>query len=340
MIYKRLAALTLALLCLTSCAAMLDREATYTSPHVEDPPASLLDAYRVNTYSGLCSALQSYVEEGMTEGSLRFPVTYPGNLTVDLEKAKRQLMEEDPLGCYALSDIAFHINRIIAYYEVTAAFDYRVPPVEYMNFETVRTDGELDAQMEKALEEFGGQITVILARREEERDAPEESLHRVYNTRPDLALGEPTLEVTYYPETGPRAVAEIKLTYPESATVLHLRQRNLLRAAQTVADAVEGDAPLALRSALLARCTYDRSGGGTATAALLDGTASDEGLARAFDLLCGLKEIKTLGVVEEAEGWHCLIDENGVETAIHFKPDAEPSTQAIATLDQGEEETT
>lgn len=339
MICKRLAALTLALLCLTSCASMLEREATYTGPHEENPPASLLDAYRVNTYSGLCSALESYVEEGMTEGSLRFPVTYPGNLTVDLEKAKRQLMEGDPLGCYALSDVTFHINRIIAYYEVTAAFDYRVPPAEYMALETVGTDADLDARMETALEDFGGQFTVLLLRREGEDDALERSLRRVYDVRSDLALGYPELEVTCYPENGTRTVAEVTITYPESATVLRLRQRNLLRVAQAVADEVEGDDPLALYSALLAHCVYDPEGSGTADAALLDGAASDEGLARAFDLLCSLKGVETFGVAEDPEAWRCLLNEDGKEVGINFKPDAAPSTQTVETVEPEGEET-
>ena len=156
---NRLVGATLALLCLTSCASMLEREVTYTAPHAETLPISAVDAYRVNTYWGLCSSLRSYLEAGAETGNLRFSVTYPGNLTVDLEKAKKELMGE-PLGCYALDDIVFHVNRIIAYYEVTADFTYRVPPAEFQSIQTVRTADALDAVVKAVLSDFAPRFTV------------------------------------------------------------------------------------------------------------------------------------------------------------------------------------
>lgn len=281
---KRLLALVIALLCLTSCASMLEREVTYTAEHVENPPAPA-DAYRVNTYSGLYSALRSYVEEGMETGNLRFPATYPGNLAVDLEKAKRQLMEEDALGCYAVDDVTFHTDRIIAYYEVTAAFDYKVSPAEYMTLETVRDDNALDARMEAALEDLGGRFTVLLDRRGGTDTALEDSLERVYNARPDLALGRPALEAAYYPENSDRAVVEVALTYDESSTVLRLRRRNMLRAAETLADELADVPGETLRETLMARWQLDPKGSSAASAALLDGVANEEGLERGLALV-------------------------------------------------------
>lgn len=321
MICKRLAALTLALLCLTSCASMLDREATYTSPHEENPPASLADAYRVNTYSGLCSSLRSYVEEGMTEGNLRFPATYPGNLTVDLEKAKRQLMEEEPLGCYVLNDVTFHINRIIAYYEVTAAFDYRVPPAEYMMLETVQDVSALAEKMSAALEDLNSGFTVLLRTPETYETAEEfakDSLAYAYGGDPRV-VSRPELEMTCYPENSRHTVAQVKLTYSESTTVLRLRQRNMLRAAQELADKTLGDA-FALRDALAAHCAYDSEGGGTAAAALLDGKASNEGMVRAFALLCDLKGIDNAGPEEGKDGWFCLAEAGDGSMPFAFTP--------------------
>lgn len=340
MTYKRLAALTLALLCLTSCASMLEREETYTAPHVENPPASLAGAYRVNTYSGLRSALETYVEEGMTQGSLRFPATYPGNLTVDLEKAKRQLMEEDPLGCYALGDVTFHINRIIAYYEVTAAFDYKVDPAEYMTLETVKTSAALAEKMAAALRDFGSGFTVLMdvpAPWETVEDFAANALDMGYNADPSVALGRPDLEVTCYPEDRDRAVVKVQLTYPESATVLRLRQKNLLHAAEEFADGVEADA-FSVHAALLARYPYDPRGGGTAADVFLTGAASDEGLARAFALVCEIKGIENSGPAlgEGEKGWSCAAETKDGSVAFAFRPD-EP--QAAAQMDAGEGET-
>lgn len=318
---KRLLALILALLCLTSCASMLEREETYTAEHVENPPALGDTGYRVNTYLGLCSALRSYVEEGMAEGNLRFPATYPGNLTVDLEKAKRELMEEYPLGCYALNDVTFHVNRIVAYYEVAAAFDYRVDPAEYRALETAYTAAALGEELETVLRDFEGGLTVVL-------DVPEPwtaeeftaaGLSLAYNGNPDLALGYPELEVACYPENSKRAVAEIKLTYPESPAVLRLRQRDMLRAAEELAAGVADDA-FALRDALLARCTYDPEGGSTAADALLEGRACNEGMVRAFALMCDMKGIANGGADEGEEGWFCAAETKDGSLPFSFAP--------------------
>lgn len=340
---KRLLALILALLCLTSCASMLEREATYTAEHVENPVAGGDTGYRVNTYLGLCSALRSYVEEGMEEGNLRFPATYPGNLTVDLEKAKRYLMEETAVGCYTLHDVTFHVSRIVAYYEVTAAFDYRVDPAEYRALEVVYSSSyrALNEHFQEALENFGGSFTVRLedCPLEDDYDLVATRLRDIYDGSPELAVAYPDLEVTYYPENGAQRVAEVKVTYPESATTLRLRQRDMLRAAKELAgeldDPVLDDPELVSESVyqfsmaayelVKGRFPYDPEGGSTAADALQDGAATDEGLARLWQLLCHLK-----GVDHEISGprgsiqcyYTILALPEGAATSLSFKPSA------------------
>lgn len=321
---KRVLALCLTLLCLTSCASMLEREYTVAEPHEENrPPQS--DAYRAETYPALRAGLLSYVEEGMESGVLRVPATYSGNLTVDLEKAKRQLMEEEPLGCYALSDITFHTSKIIAYYEVTAAFDYRVEPEAVKRVAAVRDDEALDAAVKAALGDFQERFAVLLniPGQETETELIGASLRRVYDANAGLALGYPEMMLTYYPETGARRVTEVTLTYPESADALRRRQREMRQAAREIVEGLEpGADAFAVRAALDAHCAYDEQGGVTAADALLDGAANDEGLARAFDLLCSLQNLPT-GAVEYApdgNGWRCTVEQGDRAVIMGFLP--------------------
>lgn len=340
---KRLLALILALVCLTSCASMLEREETYTAEHVENPVAGGDTGYRVNTYLGLCSALRSYVEEGMAEGNLRFPATYPGNLTVDLEKAKRYLMEETAVGCYTLHDVTFHVSRIVAYYEVTAAFDYRVDPAEYRALEVVYSNSyrALNEHFQEALENFGGSFTVRLedCPLEDDYDLVAWRLRDIYDGSPELAVAYPDLEVTYYPENGAQRVAEVKVTYPESVTTLRLRQRDMLRSAKELAaeldDPVEPAADngeswfrfnMAAYDLVMERFQYDPEGGGTAADALQDGAATDEGLARLWQLLCRLKGVEhtIFGPQGGLQGYETVIAlPEGGATMLSFKPSAD-----------------
>lgn len=317
---KRVIGLCLVLVMgLSSCAFMLEREYTVAEEHQEDRPAQT-EAYRVETYPALRAALLSYVEEGVDDGALRVSATYPGNLTVDLEKAKRQLMEEEPLGCYALNDVTFHTSKLIAYYEVAAAFDYRVPTEEVKGVATVRNADGLDSAVKAALGDFRERFAVLLSiPGEEDPGLLGGSLRRVYDQNPDLALGYPEMEITYYPETGARRVAEVSLTYPERAGTLRQRQRDMLQAARDLADELEAD-PFAIHAALIAQCSYDSDGGATAAHALVDEVANDEGRARAYDLLCKLKGLTTAGVEYGPEGWQCAVETEERSVIMGFKP--------------------
>ncbi len=217
---KKLLALCLLLACLCSCASMLERDYTVSSPHQEDPPPHGDGAYRVETYPVLRSALLSYVEEGLDSGLLRFPTTYPGNLSVDMEKAKRQLMEEDPLGCYALDDLTYRTSKIIAYYEVELSFTYKADKKALRAISKAASRSDLTTLLGKALEEGKDSLCVYLtAYPEDDPGFFDDALGEAWAGleteafAPDLPAAPPELTVELYPQTGgARRVAELKLT--------------------------------------------------------------------------------------------------------------------------------
>ncbi len=232
---RRILALGLCLALLSSCASLLEREYTVAEPHVENPPQADA-AYRVETYPALRSALLSYVEEGMEEGLLRFPTTYPGNLTVDLEKARRQLLEEDPLGNYALADVSFHTSKIIAYYEVELTFTYQIDRATLASLPHVESQKELSELLGEALEDEREQVEVYLTSYPQEdpqffegaldlaleaqagpapaTDVPETEAPAEPSAAPE-SPPRPELAVELYPATGgERRVAVLELSYP------------------------------------------------------------------------------------------------------------------------------
>lgn len=230
---KRLWAICLALLLLPSCASMLEREYTVTSQHVENPPPQGDTAYRVETYPALRSALVSYVEEGMKTGLLHVPTTYDGNLSVDLEKARRQLLEEEPLGCYGLEDVSFHTSRIIAYYETELTFTYRVEPKTLPSLPRAGSRDELAELLRQTLAEGETSLVVYLPIYPEEDEgffsgalelayAPEDQTESpgAEPSGAEAPVPEPgerarLAGVELYPETGSRRVAVLELEYPQ-----------------------------------------------------------------------------------------------------------------------------
>lgn len=219
-------ALCLCLLCLTSCARMLEREYTAAVDHAEDQTPLSGAAYRVETYPALRAAMLSYVEEGLEEGSLRCPTTYPGNLSVDLEKAKRQLMEEDPLGCYALADVTYRTTRIISYYEIELDFTYQVDPKEAAGLPRAASREALVRILSQRLADRAERVCVYLTAYPEDDPAFfDQALAEAWEAEPagDDSLtgdddparddGPPQLAVELYPQTGERRVAVLTLDY-------------------------------------------------------------------------------------------------------------------------------
>lgn len=229
---KRILAVSLALLlCLSGCAAMLEREYTAATPHEEDQPPQIDAGYRVESYPALRSAVLSYVEEGMSTGLLRFPTTYPGNLTVDLEKARRQLMDEEPLGSYALADVSWHTSRIIAYYEVELAFTYKLPAAAFVSLPRARSQSELARLLGESIERGEDTLAISLtAYPEGDESFFSGALETAWAARyapegpdgaPDAPADEdaqlppmPELSVELYPQSGVRRIAVLSLSEP------------------------------------------------------------------------------------------------------------------------------
>ena len=218
---KRAAAFCLAacfvLSCLTSCARLLEREYTEATDHIEDQVPLGSTAYRVETYPALRAAMLSYVEEGLSEGFLRCPTTYSGNLSVDLEKARRQLMEEDPLGNYALENVDFQISRIIAYYEVELDFTYKVDTHEAVSLPRVSSREALTRLMGQSLERQDERLCVYLTSYpEEESQFFDQVLQEAWEALSEQ-VAFPELTVELYPDAGTRRVAVLTLDYGEGS---------------------------------------------------------------------------------------------------------------------------
>lgn len=323
---KRVLALCAALLCLCGCASLLEREYTEAVDHVEDQPPGDA-AYRVETYPALRAAILAYVEEGMTEGTLRCPTTYPGNLSVDLEKAKRQLMEEDPLGCYALEDITFHTSRIIAYYDIELELTYKVDTKEVAGLPRVGSREALSRMLGQSLEDREGRVCVYLtAYPEEDGQFFAAALRDAYGLRPDV-IARPELKVELYPQSGTRRVAALELDYGEELDGLDDRQERLreeLEGSWTQGEASpDGEE---LFAALKGRCRLAGDGGATAYDALVEGRANAEGLSLGYAALCRHWGIECRVVWTRTGCYAALVPQAGAEeeyvdlTAERFAP--------------------
>ena len=120
----RLSALLLAMaMLLSGCASMLQRSYSSSAEHVEYAVTEDSSTLRAETYRGLVDAILYFVNEHAEQGVVRL-YNYTTDVDADLDAACQEVMQEDPLGAFAVKSIDCQSARIVSYYEVTVSLTY------------------------------------------------------------------------------------------------------------------------------------------------------------------------------------------------------------------------
>lgn len=285
-----LAALCCALLsALTGCGSIFDRSFSSVAPHQEqaasDEDASIL---RAENYADLVSCVQHFVALGQTSGTVH-AYQYPGDIQADLTAACNEVLTEDPLGAYALSDIDFSCGRIVSYYECVFSFSYRHTVQEMAAISTVYGSGAIRDQLQTAMSGFEDTLVIRTSDFYADRNTLFTLAQEAYYRSPGTAMGYPEITISTYPNTGSVRIVEFSLNYGASQQLLLERSESVLAAAaQLAGQDAAGDETVAwlLYSRLLDQTEFNPEGSPSVYAALCTGSANSEGIALAYALLC------------------------------------------------------
>ena len=301
---KKILALVLALALLPSaagCAAMLDRDYLSISRHTETPQAegdsSIL---RVETYQGLVNAILYFVLQGQETGTVRL-YNYTRDAEADLETACLEVVQEDPLGAYALDFIKYELTHIVSYYEASLTLTYRRTQEQIASIVSVTGTNAIRQELCGVLSGFRGEVALRIGYFDQDVSYLDTLLRQAYYDTPQAAFGVPQAEISAYPDSGYQRVVEFRLTYPgRREELLALQTQLLAQVDQTV---------IPLRSATLTTTlsrlmeslrrdhAYHAQGDGSVRFLLTGAAASSEGLALALALYCQRLEL-TCQVVE------------------------------------------
>lgn len=314
---KRIFALMLAaLLMLSGCASMLDTEVVEVKDHVdlaatgEDPTA-----FRAETYTELVSAVDLMVRQGITRGTIRisdYSARPNSTLEEELAAACLEVSQEVPLGAYSVDFIKHELSYILSYYEAGISITYRRTQDQVKNIVSVTRTSAIREEIRSTLSKFASEAVLRVRYYDEDIDYIHSLIRQAYYDTPLAALGMPAVSVSLYPDAGTERIIEIVLTYSEDQEAL--RKKSLALAAK--ADSLDvtmgsprGEAAAAeiyrlLRTAISYQPSGSRVGErlDTAYAALVDGRASSEGAALAFQLLAQLAGLECSVVAGTAEG--------------------------------------
>lgn len=289
---KRL--LTMLLACcilLSGCASMLEREAVSVTPHnstkTDEGTESIL---RVENYQELVNALISFINAGQESGTIRL---YMDSAQVDdsLREARLEVMNEFPLGAYAVYKIEYEVDPLVTYSEARFHFIYRRTQHQIAAITSASGISAIRSELASALAGFTNEKVLRITYFDQNEEFLLNLARQAYYNAPATALEYPKLEVHLYPNSGLQRIAEITFTYELTQEQLTERAALLEQACQLMLQDIpvsEDHTQQADRivNAVLSRCTHSESGGSSAYHALLENQANSEGLALTMALLC------------------------------------------------------
>lgn len=273
----------------TGCSAFFDRTDFVVSPHQEQSASqedgSILHA---ENYANLVSCVQHFVFMGQYEGKVRV-YKYSGDIESDLRAACREVLTEDPLGAYALSDISFTYDRIVSYYECTFHFVFRRSKQEISSIVNAYGDASIRNEMKQTMSNFENKLTFRTANYYADRTNLYKLAQEAYYASPATAMGYPAISISIYPDSGDVRIVEMQFTYNHSPDEMK-RQADAVAAAavQIMGQETAADGSVAelLCSRLVQAVTYDPNGGSSVYDALCNGSANSEAIALSYQLMC------------------------------------------------------
>ncbi len=275
---------------LTGCASMLERSYAGSETHVDYPVTEDDSTLRVETYQGLVNALLYYVSEHSAAGSIRL-YNYSGQVEEDLERARAQVTEQDPLAAYAVRSLTCTVTRILTYYEVEVRFAYAHTAQEVDGIRTAFGQAGLSDELARLAAERESGAVLLLSGFAGDGALVDELFRLAWYGDPawcDRPL--PTLETTFYPETGARRIAELTLRWGEPSEGGGDYAARLDAAASALLEAHppagEGYALEELAALLRESALYDGEGSDLALAAFEGEPVSEKGLILAMEYLC------------------------------------------------------
>lgn len=328
---KRILPLLLSVaLLLSGCASMTNKDYLSIQPHMdnltteEDPTV-----FRVESYTRMVDVIHSMVETGTEHGVIHLFNYVPQNdkddVETDIADACAEVAQHDPLGAYAVDFIKHDKSYIVSYYEANIYITYRRTPEQVKNIVAVTGSSAVRTEIQEALASFSTEKVLRISYFTEDADGIKALIGQAYYASPQFALGMPEIEVNLYPSDGtyadPLRIVEILLTYPENQETLRTQALELSQRAEGLGVQLLGlgreAAAREVERILKAEAAYVPPGQkdvpqrrNTAYAALVDGSADSEGLALAFQLLCGQAGIESYvvsgGVNETPHFWNIV----------------------------------
>ena len=108
----------------------------------------------------MCIRDRYFVNEHARQGTIRL-YNYTSDVEQDVDAACREVMEEDPLGAFAVADIHYTASRIVSYYEVAVSLSYSHTAQEVDAIRSVSGTTAIQQQLRQAMANFSSSLVPV-----------------------------------------------------------------------------------------------------------------------------------------------------------------------------------
>ena len=237
---RKIAALFMVLcLLLSGCSFWTDGSYSSVKPHKELANQGEKPAENVSDYKGLIDALASLVESGAESGMLSMQYDGEDAARADMEKAIREIRENNPFAAYAVEDIGYVFGASGGRNAVSVQITYFQNRVRADKIQRVQTLQQVEQVIAQHLDACDAGVVLYFADPGQVDYAQMVADYAL--TYPQRVMETPEVTVSLYPEQGIEQIVELKFSYQTSRAQLRTLQNRVAPVFSSAAQHATGD---------------------------------------------------------------------------------------------------
>lgn len=277
-------------LVLSGCSLWMDGSYSVVTPHQAQSDVYDPETVEVESYTQLDKALLERVESGRTDFVLYTRTLTAQQLSGYMEMAKRNAMQDNAIGAYAVNAITYEIGTNSGRTAISVKIDYEHGRSEILRIKTVSTMEEAQKLITKALENCDA--SVVLRVQQYQNIDFTQLIQDHMDSNPQKCMEMPQVSAVSYPQTGSNRVVELTFTYQTSRDSLRSMQEAVQPIFSSAKLYISTDAPALEKYAqlyafLMGRDTYTIQTSITPSYSLLShGVGDSKALAVVYAAMC------------------------------------------------------
>lgn len=210
---------------LTGCGFWMDGDYVSVKPHMDQTILESEEVIAVSSYAQLRSALSELVDTGAQSGIISISSFNAGTVHFYVDTAIKHIMNDTPIGAYAVDDITYEIGTNRGASVVALRISYRHDRSQILRIQQVSGMEDAAKAVSEALDNCDA--AVVLHVTDYEAVDFTQLVQDYANENPDRVVETPAVNAAVYPDKGAERLVELTFTYQTSRETLRQMQQQV-----------------------------------------------------------------------------------------------------------------